>query len=175
MSIKNGANASQTNTRYQLIRQLCLKMAIIGIIVYGLGHFVLGIRMIKNSDMFPMLKPADFIFYYRLEKQVKVNDVVIYDHDKQEKVGRIIAQAGDTVDINSEGTLLINGHIHKDALELPTLAHSSGPTYPYKVPNNSYFILYDNRTIQEDSRYIGAVSKNSIKGVVTTLVRVRDL
>ncbi len=37
---------------------------------------------------------------------------------------------------------------------------------PLKIPNDNYFVLGDNRHFAQDSRYIGFVKKDAVKGVV---------
>ncbi len=37
---------------------------------------------------------------------------------------------------------------------------------PIKIPNDSYFVLGDNRHFAQDSRYIGFIKKEAVKGIV---------
>ncbi len=54
-----------------------------------------------------------------------------------------------------------------DDMALPELSN----TTPLVVPQNNYFVLGDNRTESIDSRYIGPVSIENIKGKVTKVIR----
>lgn len=91
--------------------------------------------------MKPRLNPGDGVLYYRLDRQFKGDDAVVYKDSEATRIGRIIAQEGDTVDITNDGKLLVNGHQKDEANPYQILPHSSGPSYPYTVPKNSYFIL----------------------------------
>ncbi|KIS04403.1 signal peptidase I [Streptococcus equi subsp. zooepidemicus Sz12is] len=160
---------------YQLIRQILLKSVIVGGFIYIFITFVIGVSFIKNEYMAPSLKVGDLSFYFRIFDSIKIDDVVVYQEDNFERIGRVVAQSGDRLEITDEGELLINGHARQEKLAYPTYPHSSGITYPYVVPKDSYFVIYDYRDEQGDSRFLGAISKEKIKGVITTLIRVRGV
>ena len=81
--------------------------------------------------MKPRLNPGDGVLYYRLDRQFKGDDAVVYKDSEATRIGRIIAQEGDTVDITNDGKLLVNGHQKDEANPYQILPHSSGPSYPY--------------------------------------------
>ena len=51
----------------------------------------------------------------------------------------------------------------KQSLPLNT-AYGVSVTYPYTVPDGYLWVMGDNRTNSADSRYFGAVSKDSVTG-----------
>ena len=79
-------------------------------------------------------------------------DIVVFRYPDDETklyVKRIIGLPGDTVEI-SDGTVYING----EALEEPYLdVETIGEFGPYEVPEDSYFMMGDNRNDSQDSRY----------------------
>lgn len=157
------------------IKELVTKCLAIAIIAYLLFNFIFGITFLKNNNMAPSVKFGDVALYVRLYQTVKVNDVIVYKDNGIERMGRIIAQSGDEVSITDDGKISVNGHEREEQFPQATYAHSSGLTYPYIVPEKSYFVLFDNREEQIDSRYVGAISQKEISGIVTTLIRVRDI
>lgn len=157
------------------IKELVTKCLAIVIIAYVLFNFIFGIAFLKNNNMAPSVKFGDVALYVRLYQKVKVNDVIFYKDNGVERMGRVIAQSGDEVSITDDGKISVNGHEREEQFPQATYAHSSGLTYPYIVPEKSYFVLFDNREEQTDSRYVGAISQEEITGIVTTLIRVRDI
>ena len=79
-------------------------------------------------------------------------DIVIFKYPDDEKVDylkRIIGLPGETVEIIS-GKVYIDGEL----LDEPYLDEEpTGDFGPYQVPEDSYFMLGDNRAVSKDSRY----------------------
>ena len=125
--------------------------------------------------MNPSFKDGDLVFYYRLQKEYNIADVVVVEKDDEVQIRRIIAKAGDKVDITEEG-LKINGYLQNEtSIYEETLPYVEGITFPLEVPENEYFVLGDSRSNAKDSRIYGTVNKEEIKGGVMTLIRRRGL
>ncbi len=76
-------------------------------------------------------------------------------------VDRCIAVGGQTVDINDEdGLVYVDGVALREPYTdgLPTYTLASDVSYPYTVPEGMMWMMGDNRTNSQDSRYFGAVS-----------------
>ncbi|MGB8495718.1 MAG: signal peptidase I [Candidatus Acidiferrum sp.] len=93
-----------------------------------------------------------------------------FDLTQPDYVKRVIGLPGETVDVH-DGAVWING---RKLVENYTLGPSERPRpdqlrvayggLPYKVPENCYFVMGDNRENSEDSRYWGCVPRNDILG-----------
>lgn len=163
------------NSMKQQLRALLVKIVVIGGTLYILLNYLFGVSFLKNNNMAPSVKFGDVVLYVRFYQDIKANDVVVYNDNGVERMGRIIAQSGDEVNITNDGKVSVNGHEKEEEFPQATYAHPSGITYPYIVPEKSYFVIFDNRKEQMDSRYVGAIYQKDIIGVATTLVRVRDI
>ncbi|MBQ8133585.1 MAG: signal peptidase I [Clostridia bacterium] len=155
--------------------RLFAKIAVILLVLVLLFTFVFGIHSHSGVSMSPSVNDRDLLIYYRLDREFSADEAVVYEHDGEMLVGRIIAVEGDTVDIAEEG-LKINGYLqqnHKSVGE--TLAFENGIEYPVKIKQGEVFILGDNRQHSADSRLFGTVSESSIKGSVITVIRRRDI
>jgi signal peptidase I len=94
-----------------------------------------------------------------------------YAPDLPDYVKRVIGLPGETVDVH-DGAVWING---KRLEENYTLGISEAPRpeqlkvayggLPFKVPQNCYFVMGDNRENSEDSRYWGCVPRDHIIGI----------
>mgnify|MGYP002149906743 CR=1 FL=1 len=80
---------------------------------------------------------------------------------------RCIAVGGQTVDINDEdGLVYVDGVALREPYTdgLPTYTLASDVSYPYTVPEGGLWVMGDNRTNSQDSRYFGAIKESSVTG-----------
>ena len=83
-------------------------------------------------------------------------------------IKRIIAIPQDKVDIKEDGTVYVNDiKLTEPYLNNKCLGEADIP-FPYIVPENSYFVLGDNRSSSLDSRHtpIGTIKEQDIIGKV---------
>ena len=154
---------------------LLIKIAILVILLVITFVFIFGISRCSDNSMNPSFIDGDLVFYYRLQKEYNIADVVVVEKDDEVQIRRIIAKAGDKVDITEEG-LKINGYLQNEtSIYEETLPYVEGITFPLEVPENEYFVLGDSRSNAKDSRIYGTVNKEEIKGGVMTLIRRRGL
>lgn len=168
---KEAVKKKQSN----LLGYFLMKLTIFSVLIISMFMFVFGIHFNKGEAMYPKVRDGDVLLYYRLTGDFQLGDVILYKSGDQKAVGRIAAKEGDTIELNGDGQLLVNGNIQQEEIFFPTQAMPGGITYPYTVEKDSYFILCDNREHASDSRFIGAVSKDDIKGKVVNLFRRRGI
>ncbi|MBL4934914.1 signal peptidase I [Clostridium sp. YIM B02515] len=131
--------------------------------------FVFETVSVDGLSMFPTLNNKDRLivekvsYYFRYPK---VNDIIVlkYPADTREKfIKRVVAVAGDKVKIE-DNRLFVNG-IEKDE---PYLNEKfiNGFFNEVTVPENTVFVLGDNRNNSRDSRFpdVGFVNKKLIVG-----------
>jgi signal peptidase I len=150
----------------------------IGMIVLSLWlvfHFVFGIVQMEGIGMYPKILDGDVMLYYRLQNSYHKDDVVTFTLDGRRYTARIVASAGDVVELSESGELIVNGNTESEEIFYPTNELSNGVTYPYTVEEDSYFLLCDYRTASIDSRRYGAISKKDIDGKVVSIFRRRKI
>ena len=138
-------------------------------VIMLLFYMIMGISTVKGNSMYPTLHNGERVVYNRRNADYKVGDVIVLKRpDGQEFVKRIVAVAGDTVNIQN-GKLYVNGEEEKmDGPIGETKASDEGDVkYPLTVEDNQVFVLGDNREVSEDSRMFGAVSLDDVKGKIT--------
>lgn len=135
------------------------------IIVLLIFYMLMGISTVQGNSMYPTLHDQDVVVYKRKNTEYRVGDIVaIKRPDGEEYVKRIVAVAGDTVNIQN-GKIYVNGEeVVTDQAIGETNAKSDEVTYPLTVEDKQVFVLGDNREISRDSREIGTVKISDIKG-----------
>ncbi len=155
---------------------LARRVVLVAAMFWVLFGVVFMLARVQGNEMFPAVKDGDLVLAYRLQQSCTKNDVVVYQADGITHVGRVLALAGDVVNITEDGTLLVNGTTQSGEILYPTYpASAAGLSYPYTVPEGSVFILADYRTNAADSRNFGAIPMRDVKGTVLALLRRRGL
>lgn len=169
--IRKRRRAAQTRDGYI---SLGLRVAVLLIALWLIFTQAFLITQAPDNSMFPAVKGGDLVLGYRLQKEYVKDDVVVYEQDGEEKIGRILGREGDVITIDEDGTLLVNGTLQSGEILFATYP-KEGLEYPYTVPSGGVFILGDYRTDSKDSRDFGCVSMNQVKAKVITILRRREL
>ena len=159
-------------TGREIIQSFLIRLVTFVVLVWVLFGVVFGITPMANADMQPAISAGDLMLYYRMERKLNSDDVVVFKVDGKQYTGRIVAKSGDTVEITSDSQLKVNGSIVvENDIFYSTPQYDTDVTYPLTLGEGEYFILCDSREGAKDSRYFGAVSKKEIKGKVITIIR----
>ncbi|MBR6717115.1 MAG: signal peptidase I [Oscillospiraceae bacterium] len=154
------------------IQTFLLNALIIVTVVWLLFGYVFGLMPAPNDDMAPNIRSGDLLLYYRLNKSVQPQDVVVLRKNGTTYVARVIAAGGDTVEVTDDARLVINGNaVSETNIYTSTPRYEGFVEYPLTVPADSFFVLADHRSGSEDSRYYGTVSKDELLGRIITVVR----
>lgn len=155
-------------------RDFFIRLGIFLLLLYFFFTKILFLSRVDGMEMFPSLKDGDLALGYRLQQEYRTDDVVAYEENGKTCFGRVIGFGGDEIDIDGSGDVKINGISESGEIMYPS---EDGGTlkYPYKVPENSVFVLGDYRTETGDSRSYEAIPIEKIKGKVLTILRRRGL
>ena len=154
---------------------LLLRIGWIGLIVAILLLVICGVTVNSGDRMAPAFHDRDVVIYYRLAKDIQAGEVVAY-HGEHGKVllGRVVAKAGDRVDIDENG-LRINGYYQTEPyMTGETVVFEGGVALPVTLRAGEYFVLCDDRDQAPDSRTLGPISSDRILGRVMLTIRQRD-
>ena len=164
-----------TTTLTQDILYLLLKIAVICVVVVLLFTFMFGVFRVTDISMKPAIQDGDVVFFYRLDKEYVASDPVVVSYEGEQQVRRVVAVAGDIVDITEDG-LLINGSLVQElSVFEETLRYEEGISLPITIKEGQVFVLGDGRENSVDSRLYGAVDIKDTLGKVMTILRRRNI
>ncbi len=141
------------------------------VVFWAYTNFVMVGYYIPSGSMESTIEIGDMIFSEKVSyyfRDPEAGDIVTFEDPQVSGrilVKRVIAVEGQTVD-------LIDGQVVVDGVALDE-SYANGPsyelsdsviTYPYTVPEGYIWVMGDNRTNSQDSRYFGAVSVKSVTG-----------
>ena len=155
---------------------LLMKIGLIILVFIMLFTFLFGIIRYQEYSMTPAIKDGDLVIYYRSTQNGYFSqDAIVLEYEGQTQVRRVVATAGDTVDINESG-LVVNGAPQQE-LEIyqKTERYQEGIDFPVTIPEGQVFVLGDSREGATDSRIYGPVEISDTKGKVMTVIRRRDI
>ena len=136
--------------------------------------FVLQGYTIPSGSMEETLMTGDAIFAEQVSyyfRDIEPGDIVTFQDPEipgRILVKRCIAVAGQNVDLR-DGRVYIDGIAQSESYTLgkpsePLLRTSVTISYPYKVPVGKIWVMGDNRTNSQDSRYFGPIDASSVFG-----------
>ncbi len=153
-----------------------MQVLIFVIVLYVLFAHIVGITTMPSADMYPRIDSGDFLMFYRLDKDPKAQDIVVFEKNDTRYVGRVIAVQGDTIEITKDGAVIINGFSMMETnIFYETFPLEGFTTYPLKLGPGQCFIMMDQRQGTEDSRYFGPVNYNELEGTVISVMRRTNL
>ncbi|MBC2721321.1 signal peptidase I [Desulfosporosinus sp.] len=140
------------------------------ILSFVIRTFLLDPRIVPTGSMLPTIRLQDRLLVDKLMFKfngIERGDIVVFrappeSGEKDDLIKRVIGLPGETIQVK-DGKVLINGA----ALEEDYLLDKPDYQYdPVTVPEDSYFVLGDNRRGSNDSHIWGFVPMQNIKGKV---------
>ena len=149
---------------FELVKYIAISIIIAVFII----NFIFQIVTVNGESMVPTLQNNDKLVIEKISKRIistKRNDIVVikYPADiSQRLIKRVVAIAGDKVKIN-DNILYINGKVINEYYKNENFMKDYDETL---VPQDSIFVLGDNRNFSKDSRNsdIGFVKLNLLEG-----------
>ncbi len=125
----------------------------------------LPVLQITGASMSPNLKNGDVVVAVKL-KNYNSGDIVAFYYNNDLMVKRVIGVGGDVINIDSDGIVYRNGEMLPESYLTEKSLGQTDVDYPYTVPENTYFVLGDNRYMSVDSRaqVFGCIDKSLVAG-----------
>lgn len=128
---------------------------------------LLPVMRIYGTSMSPTLNEGNYVLSVK-GSSFETGDVIAFYYNNKILVKRVIAKAGEWVDIDEDGTVYVN-NVKIDEPYVTDLAFGECDIeLPYQVPENRIFVMGDHRDVSVDSRNttIGCVAEEQIVGKI---------
>lgn len=145
---------------------ICLVSAFV--IAMALRTFVFELVRVDGDSMLPTLTTDERLFVEKISKLsedgLNIGDIIIVHYPGEENrsyVKRIVGLPGDKLKVEN-GKLWRNGVLIQENYTLDSRMNYDFEEYI--VPEDSYFVMGDNRNDSMDSRVVGSISRSEIVG-----------
>lgn len=144
----------------------------VGVLAWFLITFVAQRTDVNGTSMVPTLEDGDQLICdkisYRFHDPERF-DIIIFPYKYQKNtyfIKRVIGLPGETVRIDYDGNIYINGEILDEKYGLEKMTYPGIAEQEITLGDDEYFVLGDNRNVSEDSRYpdVGLIKREDIIG-----------
>lgn len=149
------------------VRWTVYSLAVVAAIAVLVATLWMPVLKITGSSMTPTLNNGEMVVSLRT-KQFESGDVIAFYYDNKILIKRVIATAGQYVDMKEDGTVFVDGK----ELDEPYIKEKSkgecNIKLPYQVGDGQIFVMGDDRAISLDSRTtaVGTIPEEKIIGRV---------
>ncbi len=158
------------NEKTKSIISNVLYFAAVLLLSFLIVRFVGQRTEVIGSSMVPTLTDGDQLITdkisYRFTEPERF-DIIVFPHEPDHEfyIKRVIGLPGETVEIDEDGTIYINGEVLSEEYGYGE-TRPQELTGPVELGEGEYFVLGDNREVSLDSRYeeVGKIPRSIIIG-----------
>lgn len=151
---------------------LILSVAAVVVIALLITHFVGQRTQVVGHSMETTLSDGDQLIVDKISyhfRDPERFDIIIFPYQYEENtyyIKRIIGMPGETVQIDEDGNIYIDGKILEEDYGLETILDPGNAIEPITLAEDEYFVMGDNRNNSTDSRYedVGPIHRKDIVG-----------
>ena len=171
MSEEQEKQESKKSTKDTILGYVVWVGAVV-LLAWFLITFVAQRTDVNGTSMVPTLEDGDQLICdkisYRFRDPERF-DIIIFPYQYQKNtyfIKRVIGLPGETVRIDYDGNIYINGEILNEKYGLEKMAYPGIAEQEITLGDDEYFVLGDNRNVSEDSRYpdVGLITRKDIIG-----------
>jgi len=152
-----------TDKLKNIVKELIPYMIIVVTVVLFRTYIATPV-MVDGNSMNPTLKDNNVMILNKLGKVNRYDIVVVKTNSGNTLIKRVMGLPGETIEC-IDGKIIVNGNIIEDKTERLTDDFEE-----VKIEDGTYFVMGDNRGNSLDSRDLGTVTKDEIKGTSSFVI-----
>ena len=158
------------------LRSTIFTLVIVAAVAILIAVLLLPVLKIYGKSMTPTLSEGSIVLSVKGD-DFETGDVIAFYYNNKILVKRVIAQPGEWVDIDKDGTVYVNNERIDESYVSEKAFGECDLDLPYQVPESRIFVMGDHRSVSIDSRNsaIGCVAEEQIVGkIVFTVWPLKD-
>lgn len=170
--IKGELKRERNRIRYKkLLKSIVYALVIVAAVAVLIATLVMPVLQISGTSMEPTLKNGEIVVLVKTHK-LKHGDLCGFYYSNKILIKRVVGLPGDVVVIDNDGNVYVNGAMLEESYVTDKMLGDCDLEFPFTVPEQSYFVLGDQRSNSVDSRnsVVGTIKQEDIMGKV--IIRV---
>lgn len=168
LQINKEREKESSRSRYaKAVRSTIYILVTIAAVAVLISTLFLPIFRIYGSSMTPTLREGNLAVGVK-SGAFKQGDVIAFYYNNKILVKRVVACAGDWVDIDAAGNVYVNDQLLDEPYVKEKALGECDIELPYQVPDGRLFVCGDHRSTSVDSRSssVGCVAEEQIAGKI---------
>ena len=155
----------QQQRMHSVFRSTIFTLVVAASIAVLIATLWMPVLRIYGSSMNPSLEDGNIVVSVK-DSKFDPGEVVAFYYNNKVLVKRVVAKAGDWVDIDDSGNVYVNNTQLDEPYILNKAQGDCNIQLPYQVPEGRLFVIGDNREVSIDSRNtaVGCVAEEQIVG-----------
>ena len=161
-------------TFFRVLRSTIFAILITAAITVLFAVIFMPVLQVVGGTMGKTIEDGDIVLTFA-DAPISRGDILAFYSTNHLLIRRVIAVGGDTVEIDEEGTVKVNGEVLDEPYLYTKDLGQCNIEFPFTVPENQFFVMGDDRERSIDSRNkaVGCFDRETVLGRV--LVRVWPL
>ena len=154
--------------RYRkLLKNTIYSLLIVAAISVLVATLFLPVLEIYGNSMNPTLESGDIVVSIKTTK-LERGDICCMYYNNHLLVKRVIGLQGDVIEMDEDGNVFVNGEYVDEPYLSEKVLGDCDLEFPYTVPEQTIFVLGDNRPTAVDSRneQFGSISLEEVVGKI---------
>lgn len=149
------------------MRSTIFTLVVVAAIAILVAVLVMPVLRIYGKSMNDTLDEGDIVVSVKTGT-FETGDVIAFYYNNKILVKRVIGQAGDWIDIDTDGNVYVNNVLVEEPFLKEKAFGDCNITLPYQVPDERIFVMGDNRVSSVDSRNtaVGCVAEEQVVGKI---------